>query len=68
LQAVAQEPLDSMLRKSGGFAVAKYRTQRTKFSLDDFSIDVDEANYGYSLVEVELLCNAAEEIPAAKAR
>ena len=58
-----------MVSEAKCFPFAKYTTKRTKFSLPpDIVVDMDEAQYGYSLVEVEVLCSSHAQIPAAKER
>jgi len=58
-----------MVSESGCYPFAKFTTRRTKYSLPpDFVVDCDEADYGYSLVEVEVLCSSVEEIPSTKER
>ena len=46
---------------------ASFATTRAKFSLDGAAIDVDSASFGHTVVEVEVLCGAAGEVPAAEA-
>jgi thiamine-triphosphatase len=45
---------------------ASFATTRAKFSLDGASIDVDCASFGHTVVEVEVLCGDANEVPAAE--
>ena len=47
---------------------ATFSTRRAKFRLDDAVVDVDAASFGHVVVEVEVLCAAAAEIPAAEAK
>ena len=46
---------------------ASFATTRAKFSLDGAAIDVDSASFGHTVVEVEVLCGDAGEVPAAEA-
>lgn len=45
---------------------ASFATTRAKFSMDGASIDVDSASFGHTVVEVEVLCGDATEVPAAE--
>ena len=47
---------------------ATFSPRRAKFRLDDAVVDVDAASFGHVVVEVEVLCAAAAEIPAAEAK
>ena len=46
---------------------ASFTTTRAKFFLDGAAIDVDSASFGHTVVEVEVLCGDAGEVPAAEA-
>ena len=46
---------------------ASFATTRARFSLDGAAIDVDSASFGHTVVEVEVLCGDAGEVPAAEA-
>lgn len=43
-----------------------YSTKRKKYVKGDFSIDIDELSYGYSLVEIELLIDDESQIEEAE--
>lgn len=47
---------------------ASFSTRRAKFRLDGAVVDVDAASFGHVVVEVEVLCAAADEIPAAEVK
>jgi hypothetical protein len=41
-----------------------FSTCRSKWTLGDVAVDVDEASFGFSLAEFEILCSSADEIPS----
>ena len=47
-------------------SIAKFATERFTFTLDDCSIDVDSADFGHAVMEVEKLVASPDEIPGAK--
>lgn len=44
------------------------KTKRKKYKKEDFIVDIDELDFGYSCVEIELLVKDKSEVPAAHAR
>lgn len=87
LGPLAHLPLPVMLGKAGGYHLAKYTTERSKFVIPCaaaagteeeeegpggegrmLSIDVDEASFGFGLVEIEELVARQGDIAAAKER
>jgi hypothetical protein len=74
-------PLPELLRVAGVYPMAKYQTHRSKYTIlvkekgsqDNqppavLNLDVDEASYGYTILEIEDLVATAEGINDAKAR
>lgn len=65
----AGESLESFLSSQGFGALAKYVTTRSKWGLEGgFVLDMDETDFGYSLVEVELLADAKDDLAEASRR
>ena len=61
--------LEAALGAQCGAAVfAEFGTRRTKYRLDGCNIDVDAASFGHAVVEIEVMCAAPDEVPAAEAR
>lgn len=80
LGPLAHLPLPQLLEKAGGFHMARYTTERSKYVIPCvggdkgegegrmLSIDVDEASFGFGLVEIEELVARQGDIAAAKKR
>ena len=45
-----------------------YKQNRKKYKKGDFTIDIDDLDFGYSCVEIELLVNTESEIETARTR
>lgn len=61
--------LEAVLAAAGAVPLAQYQTTRTKYSLEGgFGLDLDCTDFGYSLVEIELLCQHSHELPDASRR
>ncbi len=54
--------LEEELRKADYKPLATITTLRKKYKKDDFIVDVDELDFGYNIVEVELMVNDKSEI------
>lgn len=50
------------------FPFASFGTIRTKYQLDDITIDLDEASFGYDIGEIELIVGSPAEAEAAETR
>ena len=61
-------PLLDAQSKSRFEPFATYSTTRVKYSLADLSIDVDEASYGYGVVEIECMCKGEKDISEGETR
>ncbi len=74
LQPLAHLPLPALLQEAKAYPMAKYTTERSKYAICTqdgktlLGIDVDQASFGFGLVEIEELVATPSEIPAAKAR
>jgi adenylate cyclase class IV len=80
LGPLAHLPLPVLLEKVGGYPMARYTTERSKYAIpcvggeggegegQMLSIDVDEASFGFGLVEIEELVARQGDIAAAKKR
>jgi hypothetical protein len=65
--------LPSLLRAADAQTLARYTTHRSKYAISiggrEMGIDVDEADYGFGVIEVEECVPAGgEEVAAAKER
>lgn len=59
------ENLEKELRKAGYDPFGKVKTLRKKYKRDGFIIDIDELDFGYNIVEVELMVKEKDEIEGA---
>mmetsp|Transcript_3059 Transcript_3059/g.9347 ORF Transcript_3059/g.9347 Transcript_3059/m.9347 type:complete len:149 (-) Transcript_3059:173-619(-) len=62
------DSLDEMLRDAGLTPFASFETVRTKLRIHGVAIDADEASFGHSVVEVEVMCDSEDQVPAAEVR
>lgn len=58
--------LDSRLRAAGLAPFASFDTVRTRLSLGGVGIDADEASFGHSVVEIEVMCDDKSQVAAAE--
>lgn len=74
-------PLPELLRVAGAYPMAKYQTHRSKYTIllkreenegnqppVVLNLDIDEASYGYTILEIEDLVATPEGIEKAKER
>ena len=62
------EPLAGFLGKLGYLPFATITTTRSKYEKDGFHIDADNADFGYSVLEIELMVASEDEVKAAYRR
>lgn len=60
------EELEARLRAAQLTPFAAFGTVRSKYKLGGCSIDADVASFGHSVVEIEVMCAAADEVAAAE--
>ena len=65
LGITTEKPLSQDLPSLGYEPFASIVTTRTKYKKNGFIIDIDAMDYGYDLVEIELMVDAKEEIESA---
>ncbi len=61
-------PLKDVLLSSGYVPFATITTTRAKYEKNDFHIDVDEADFGYRILEIELMVSDKHEVESARRR
>lgn len=61
-------PLTEALHAQNIAPFATITTTREQYHKDDFHLDFDEMDFGFTAFEVELMVKTPEEIPAAEAR
>jgi adenylate cyclase class IV len=64
----AGEPLDRTLASLGYRPFATITTTRSKYEKEGFHIDVDDTDFGHSVVEIELMVAGEHEMEAAGKR
>ena len=64
----AGEPLSQALASRGYCPFARIATDRSKYGKDGFHIDVDRTDFGYSVVEIELMIADEQDIAPARQR
>lgn len=52
------------LDKAGYSPVAEYSSVRRKYKRGEYTIDIDEVSYGYSILEIEVMVNELEGVDA----
>ncbi len=58
-------PLEKFI-ESNLVVIIEYTTKRNKYKKGDFAIDIDELDFGYKCVEIELLVEGEAQIVSAK--
>lgn len=58
-------PLSEALQACDFTAFAEFHTIRQKWSLSGCTIDLDVADFGYSIMEIEAMCGSEEDVPGA---
>ena len=48
--------------------IAEFESNRTKYRLGSFTIDLDKTNFGYELGEIEVMCENKDQMPDATAK
>jgi predicted adenylyl cyclase CyaB len=61
-------PFEPLLLSLGYFPFATITTTRSKYEKDGFHIDVDEVDFGYALLEIELMVSSRDETASAYQR
>ena len=64
----AEAPLGELLTLAGYLPFATIETTRLKYEKDDFHIDADEADFDYSILEIELMVSSEGEVKSAEQR
>ena len=62
------ESFSEAVKRSGFFPLATITTTRETYQKEDFRIDFDEMDFGFSALEVELLVVSESEVPLAEKR
>ncbi len=62
------ESLRTALQVAGYDAVVPFVTKRKTYAIDDFTIVVDEADFGYRLAEVEMMVEKRDDVDSASAK
>jgi predicted adenylyl cyclase CyaB len=62
------KPLQDVLISLGYAPFATITTTRAKYEKDGFHIDVDEADFGYGILEIELMVSDKDEVESAERR
>ena len=62
------EPLEKVLARLGYAPFATITTTRMKYEKDGFHIDVDSADFGYAVLEIELMVPSDDAVKAAYQR
>lgn len=57
--------LEEDLKSNGYLAFATFTTQRTSYLKDGFHIDIDSVDFGYDLVEIELMVDDESKVAEA---
>ena len=65
LRLNAQGQLEEELKEAGYEAFAEFITTRQKYKKGDFTIDLDEVDFGYKIGEIELMVNDQSDMPKA---
>jgi len=60
--------LDEDLEESGYKPMGSWKTTRNKYRKGDFTIDIDSVDYGYEVIEIELLVDSKDEMDQATER
>ena len=67
MEMVATQKLKKLqMRAEAARPFAEFVTERVSWSLDGASIDFDHASFGHSVVEVEVMCERAEQVEDAE--
>ena len=64
--ADGEEILTRVMADAAARPFAEFVTERVSWSLDGASIDFDHASFGHSVVEVEVMCERAEQVEDAE--
>ena len=59
------ENFEENLKLNGFQVLVKFVTKRRKFKIKDFTIDMDEVDYGYNLCEIEKMVENESEVEKA---
>jgi len=57
--------IEERLCAAGAQPFAEFGTVRTTFAVGKCSVDADVASFGHAVIEIEMMCAAKDEIPAA---
>ncbi|KAK3254125.1 hypothetical protein CYMTET_36653 [Cymbomonas tetramitiformis] len=61
----SSRPLAEALQACNFTAFAEFHTIRQKWSLSGCTIDLDVADFGYSIMEIEAMCGSEDDVPGA---
>jgi len=60
--------LEGVLERAECVKFAEFETSRLKLKLDDCSLDIDSASFGYDVLEIERIVRTTDDIQAAHAK
>lgn len=61
-------PIIRALKQHGYSNIAEYKIFRSTYRIDDLRIDIDEMDYGYEMIEIEILVDDLSDIGNAEKR
>ncbi len=59
---LSEASLEELVKKSGFNPFATFTTTRKKYKKDDFTIDIDTTDFGFNIIEIEIMVSEESDI------